>query len=297
MKPLNYVKSLLGLNDSSSIIEDLRLTEQELQKFAVPLYKGGLQAFPNSKFNHPAVVAYMEVFKKHTHGSKHFMAAMNESLDIALKNIEVITEIVQKTFNDDVSSIALTYRKASVMQFSECLSFVSKFSRRFLNYIYVAETSLDEVNGSPIEDALNKRELEWLNANFLNFCLALNVVRFDPRKVEGALDDIPDVVITDDNYNTVAANAGTAKLDPFCTGFIPVALNPIYHVRMFIAEWQNKRFVAAKDEREMIQLRKLNLERINAGKPDAGIQKEIKYLEGRIADLNFDIEEMEKKNA
>ena len=79
--------------------------------------------------------------------------------------------------------------------------------------------------------------------------------------------------------------------------FIPVWLNPIYHIGMRIAEWQAKRYKSAKEELSLLQLRKLNLERVSAGKPDAKIQSEIKYLEARIQGLNFDIDEMEKKYA
>lgn len=90
---------------------------------------------------------------------------------------------------------------------------------------------------------------------------------------------------------------GSAKVDPFQMDLIPIWLNPIYHIGMFVSEWQADRYKAAKEEVRLLQLRKLNLEKTIEKKPDAKIQHEIEYLSNRVQGMNFKIEKMEKDYA
>jgi hypothetical protein len=165
-----------------------------------------------------------------------------------------------------------------------------------LNYIYICETAQYPDGDASVTESLTAAEIEWLDANFLSFCTAFNVVSGNPAHVDKKLADIPDIEITEDNAQTLAATVGSSKIDPFQMSMIPTWMNPVYHVGMFVAEWQADRYKAAKEEVKLIQLRKLNMEKLTAGKPDAHVQKEIKYMENRIQGINFKIAEMEKDN-
>ena len=163
--------------------------------------------------------------------------------------------------------------------------------------MYVCETAEYPDSGTALNDSLSPAEIEWLNANFLSFCTALNVVSGNPQQVKKQIDNIPDIIITSENATTLPSTMGEARLDPFQMNLITVRMNPIYHIRMFVAEYQADRYKAAKEEVKLLQLRKLNLEKLADGKPEAHIQKEITYMETRIQGLNFKIAKMEKENA
>ena len=164
-------------------------------------------------------------------------------------------------------------------------------------YIYICETSVFEESDTTLVDSFSKAEIEWINHNFIAFCAAFNITSGKPQQVEKQFSNIPDIVVTGDNAHTLGATIGEDKIDPFQMSLIPIWMNPIYHIGMFVAEWQSDRYKAAKEEVRLIQLRKLNLEKLSEGKPDAKIQKEIAYMETRIQGLNFKLAKMEKANA
>jgi hypothetical protein len=174
---------------------------------------------------------------------------------------------------------------------------VSRFSRKFLLYVFVCETAQYEDGGTTITDSLSPAEIEYIKANFVTYCTALNAVCNQPQTVRKMLEDVPDIVISSENVGALSSTLGEAKLDPMNMKLIPIWLNPIYHVGMFVAEWQADRYKAAKEELRLVQLRKLNLEKVSQGKPDAHVQKEIAYLETRIQGMNYKIAKMEAKHA
>jgi len=179
----------------------------------------------------------------------------------------------------------------------EAGAFLSKYARKFLMYVYVLETSKFEDSGiDKIENCLSPAEITWLENNFANFVLLINSLSVKPDATRKLLAEIPEIVITPENAKTVPAQFGEA-VDPFKMGFIPVNLNIIYHIRMRVAEWQAKRYHAAKEELRVLQLRKINLEKLMERKPDAKIQNEIEYAESRINALNYEIEKMEQEYA
>ncbi|MOA51277.1 hypothetical protein D3C78_1744100 [compost metagenome] len=99
------------------------------------------------------------------------------------------------------------------------------------------------------------------------------------------------MVVAPDDVSTVEATVGATKTDPFHFGIIPVRLNPIYYVRMAIAEWQVNRYKAAVEEKRALEYRLLVLK---DGSKDAKIEQEIVYTEGRLQKLNKKLNDMEE---
>lgn len=293
MKISSFISSLLPSFGKNQVLEDCRLTKAELTEHTQPSYDTAVTLLRTWKFKSSTLESHLATFGrmvKHQ-GSDNAIVTIQKSFKAVIENLVAVEELIQQTYSQEVAGTGLTYLKANLLQFVEATAFVSKFARKFLIYVYVCESA--QYEGGAMEGSLSKAEVDWLGANFVSFCLALTVVSGNPANVKSHIENIPDIVITSENINTLSATMGETKIDPFQMRLIPIWMNPIYHVGMFVAEWQANRYKAAKEEAKLLALRKLNLEKLSAGKPDAHIQKEITYMESRIQGLNYNLAKME----
>jgi hypothetical protein len=299
MKIRNFMASLLPSFGRDQILEDVRITRTEIKEITKPAYDQAVLLFKSWKFKNKDIDVLMAQFARLVKGSGHgnAISRIQGMWATVLQNLEDMEELAKKTLNEEVAAAGLTYQKANIIQFIEATAFVSKFARKFLVYVYVAETAEFPDSGTEMADSMTPAEVEWLNANFVSFCTAVNVVNGNPGQVKKQLSDIPDILVTDDNMDTLSATMGEHRMDPFQMRLIPVWMNPVYHVGMAVAEWQASRYHAARDEKRLLELRKLNLEKLTHGKPDAHVQKEISHVESRLQGLNYKLTKMEQANA
>ena len=297
MRILNFIASLLPSFKRESVIEDMRLTRAELVEHTLPAYATAVSLLKNWKFKSKILEKQLDIFGRMVKGKGNPITVINDSFKDILENLDYVESVIDKTFNEEIAGSGLTYKATNLVQMSEAFAFTSKFARKFLIYVYVCETASYDETDSGLADSITPAEIQWIDANFISFCTAFNVVSGKPQQVQKQLSEIPDIIVTKDNEHTLAATMGESKIDPFQMNLIPIWMNPIYHVGMFVAEWQADRYKAAKEEVKLLQLRKLNLEKVSEGKPDAHIQKEITYMESRIQGINYKLQKMETANA
>ncbi len=125
--------------------------------------------------------------------------------------------------------------------------------------------------------------------------MCIEVMRRDPKDIAKALKGLPDSTITELTEKTLPAMLGEKAVDPFSLRHLSVQVNPFYFIGMLKAEYQANKYKGAKAELELLQLRKLNLEKLLAKSPDARLEKEIEYMANRVSGLNYDIDKMEKE--
>jgi hypothetical protein len=298
MKITNFLASLLPTFGKETVLEDCRLTRTEIKEFTAPAYDTALNLLKGWKFKAPELQIHIGIFSRTVKGSgnDNMVVTIQKSWKPILENLDSMEDLVTRTYNNEMAGAGFTYLKANILQFVECVSFVSKYARKYLSYIYICETAQYPDSGTALTESLTPAEVEWLNANFVSFCTALNIAAGNHVQVKKQLEDIPDIVVTEENSKTLPSTVGDHKLDPFQMKLIPIWMNPVYHVGMAIAEWQAKRYKAAKEEHTLLQLRKLNLEKQRDGKRDAHLEKEITYIESRAQALNYKLAEMERNN-
>lgn len=295
MKIDQYLTSLLPSFSKERVMEDCRLTRSEIKDISLPLYETASKAFKGHKFQNEEVQNMQAVFGRMVKGhSGGLIDGVLSALKQSLENLDEVEKLIDQVYNEEVAGAGLTYLKAHLLQFTEWTSFESKYSRKLLIYVLILESAQYPDSGSVLSESLEPAEVEWVKNNFVHFCTAVNVVAQPTAKLKSSLATVPDIAITKDNVHTLKTTMGESKIDPFSVGLIPIWLNPIYHVRMAIAEWRADRYQATKEEKKLIELRILNLKRAQDGKPDAGIQKEIEYSERRLANINYRIEKQER---
>lgn len=298
MRILNYLKSLLPTFGKDRVLEDCRLTRTEIKEDTAPAFKSAAELLKGRKFKAPELEKYVGIFGRmvKSSGSDNMVVTIDKAFANILENLDYVEDMITKTYSEEVATNGLTYLKANLLQFVECVGYVSKYARKFLVYIYICETATYEEGGTVITDSLTPAEIEWLDFNFVSFCASLNIACGNPNTVTKQFDNIPDIVVTSENAVTLGATMGEHKIDPFQMKLIPGIQSFPYHIRMAFAEYQADRYKASKEEVKLLQLRKLNLEKLSEGKADAAVQKEIAYMETRIQTLNFKLAKMEKEN-
>ena len=277
------------------IIEDIRITRSELAELAV-IYKDAGELMRKTKFTQAVVVAMLEQFKRVVGtGSDNMIVYIDKNLKLVIDNLTAAENMVVKSLNSTIAASGLTFRQATVIQYVNLIHFVNKYARKLLHYIYVVESSQYEQDPKEALKALSKPDQAWLEENFLAFCNAFKSATFTTDDVASKMDDIPEAVINETTSRTLNNTVGPAKMDPLKLGFAGSWMNPIYFVRMIIAEWQVKRYQVSKEEIAVLRLRRMQLENQRDGKENAKLEKEIAYFESRIQTLSYELAEVEKK--
>lgn len=296
MKIMNFVKSLLPTFHRERVEEDIRVTRTEYLQCVIPPYEAASKTMKSWKFKSEAGRKFDDNFSTLVKsGNSNIIVGIHNGFKPIMENLERIERLVSKKFETDIAASGLSCSQTNLLQVVELLSFVAKYARKLLNYIYVCETAqLDEQ--TIVTESVLPVEIEWLNTNFVSFCTAFNVVSGNPSHFLTTLESIPDVIISDGNIHTLSATLGESRIDPFRLGLIPIWMNPVYHIGMVIAEWQASRYKRDQEELRLLQMRKLKLERLADGKNDAALDKEIAHYETRIHALNYKLHQMEAKN-
>jgi hypothetical protein len=304
MNPINYIKSLLPSFTRVTALEDCRMRRLEITTVTHPAYEAALRLFNNRTFQYPELRSDFEVFKRHVRGpsAPNTVVAVERTFKNIVSILDALEEVINSNYGEDIAGAGMTYYKSAVLQLLESVNFATKYARRYLNYVLVVETSyIEDPQGEALANdlgaAIVPADVRYLRDNFLQFCTVMVNLTKPANVIEAQLKQIPDVTITDENAKTLPHTAGDSRIDPFSHGIIPVAMNPIYHIRMRVAEWQVDRLNNAKEEKKLLELRRLKMERSLAGKKDASLDKQIDYIQGRIENLDAEIRRKEQEYA
>lgn len=294
MKLSQFVKALLPTFGRDRVIEDIRITRGELLELK-EVYAEASALLKNTNFKQKDVVKLMSTFKTVLgSGNDNAVVYISKNIDKILKNLDLLETMAAGILTNTLASKGLNYKQATIIRIASNINYVSRFSRKFLKYVYTMESSQYLEDPTDVNYSIPKPEREWIETNFLDFCNAFKSAIFDPEKVQSKIEEIPEAEVNENSEKLMTSTIGSSKLDPLMLGFAGHWLNPIYTIRMAIAEWQVRRYNEAKDEIVLLKLRKKNLENQRSNKTDAKLEKQIQYYESRIEKLAKEISDVEK---
>lgn len=288
------IRALLPDFKKDRVTEDIRFTRGELKQLE-DAYGDAAKLLGHWNFKSEDLKLKFASFKRIVStGSDNPIVFLSKNIPLMLKNLDVAEELASNALNNTIASSGLTYKQATIIQYASALNFVCRYGRKFLNYIYVAEAMNYREEGEQyLKDSIPDAEVKWINDKFVDFCAAVAAVTDKPETTLKKFEEIPDIEVARSNPKTLSNTVGDAKLDPFRMNFIGTRLNPILFFRMVVSEWQFKRHKENKEELALLQLRRLNLEKLKQGQHDARVEKEIQDIESRVNKLSMDIAEME----
>lgn len=297
MKIQNYIKAITGIFSKDQLRDNLRAVHRNLHESTLPAYASVSPVLKTWQFKSQEMKDFIRMFNATVERktSPSVIVNINDLLQAAATNLDIMEKFFESNFAEEIIPGGMTYTKAQVQQFIDQVDFVSTYARKFLNYALISETSSYMSGEESLKDSMLGPDITYVEKNIQAFGLALNSVSVPPGTVPKLLAEIPDYVVTPENLDSLSGTVGERKLDPFGFGFIPVGINPFYLVGMRVAEWQATKFKQAQEDLRVLQLRKLNLEKIAAGKPDVSLKRQIDSLAARADDLTYKLAKMEGK--
>jgi hypothetical protein len=294
MKLQKFISLMLPTFEKGRLTEELQVVRNEIKEITLPPLREASEFYRVGKLKSKQALNYDKNFLKIATVEKASGNYLNVSYMVLAtmeEKLEVLGKMIDRAFAKDVGSSSISFLRANILQYLEVASFSSRYARRLLLWSLSEEQDSDN---SPfrLPKAMSKAEERWIWDNRENYAKCLAILAINTSKMQSSFGAVPDMVVAPDDIPAVEATVGTTKTDPFHFGIIPVRLNPIYYIRMSIAEWQVSRYKAAVEEKRALEYRLLALK--DGGKGDAKLEQEIAYTEGRVQKLNKKIAEMEE---
>lgn len=300
MNILSFVKSLLPHVQKEQVTEDVRITLGEIDDTVIPCYRSAAEFFRTNKPKSPEVRDLSMSFYRNFDlqgGSK--MASIIGEIDRRLphlrENLAYVGELIEEVLERDIIADGLTAKKAALIRAAEHISFASRFSLDLMTQVYVYESvSVD----ATVSETMSRPPgvVKHINNNIAAFAAIVSrygIPNKDFRKIVLAIPEIPM------NPKVSAVVAGLYKerdVDPISVGPLAGFIgNPIYHIRMTVAEWQVNRYKANKEKSKELGLRLLYLKAQMDQNPSPELAREIEYQQERIDKLQAKCREVEEE--
>jgi hypothetical protein len=297
MNIAKFLSSLLPSFGRERVLEDLGCTLRELESKVIPEYHQLVVDMRGFQYQNKDVKFLQATFKSQFGGSGDMFKTISWELAAVLANVQKIEALVKENFAKDVAGVGLTYRNANLLQLAEYAAFVSKYARKLAVFVVTAESMQLAGKIDKLNEAIPPAQEKWTLGNMPYFCTALTALSMPTAQLVEKLMDLPEATVSTESEQGLSAQMGADKMDPFKTRLVPLWMNPIYHVGMFVAEWQAARFKEAEEEMQLLQLRRLNLQRLKQGKEDALLDQQIEKVESRIQTVSYKLAQMEKSYA
>lgn len=295
MEIIKFLTSMLPSFTKNTVQNDVEIALEEYQNFVQPSYESFLEGFSDFKFKSNYGKDFENRFDN-TFKSNYSTNFIVASYKMALVNLPAHSSLVLSALGDNIKSdvvkAALNMRQLTIVQLADVVSFVTRYARRILNFIITCETNY--LTRKPEEGDFKAGEIKYLKDNFSHYVVGLNFLSMPPSDAKTSLDKIPEILVTVANADEATMMAGR-DADPFQLNFIPVKLNPFYHVGMRVAEYQAARYHEAKDEQQAISAKILYLQKKTRNEDDAKLEQVIERYEALRAKKTYEIAKMEEK--
>jgi hypothetical protein len=294
MNLLSFIHDIHGRFGKNEVAKSCELTLVQLNKYTLPAYQAAGDLFKATKLGHPENIHYEREIKKLVKGGSYNMF---DSIVSSLQNAgNILTNIESKAdeiFAQHESNLALSYKKATYLRLVAALTFGVEYARRFLNYVYVHEQNHLDSAYVPKEH-LTPAEMKYITDNFLNFCTVLSCLNYKYEEINKKIMDLPDAQVTELTEQTYPATIGAVRIDPLnfnnfiLPGDISARANPFYLIGTVIASFQVAQYTTAENELELLQMRRLNLEKLRDKSPSPALERELEKLEERVDNLRYE---------
>lgn len=295
---LNFINSLRPRMARDDVLEDLNSTDQELLHAVLPSLEQASGFFKSYKPVSEGFKTLVQTFYRNVGNGSRQRGSLIEDLEDRMKevkkNLQFVIKSQEELLEKDIISEGLTAKKAVLLQAGENLSFVTRYTLDLLTYLYQEEAK-DLSEGQVAETDMPPNKVKLVMGSMPNYARLLGKYSMPHAKFVEALDKMPDVAINNATAAALAAVYQEDKLNPFSTSFVQnFDGNPIYRLRLMVAEWQANRYKVAKDKKKMLELRLLNLKLLQEKNPSPQLENEISYIQNRIEGLEAKMHRMEE---
>lgn len=298
MKIIDFVKKLLPHIDKADVLEDIEVTTTELTTGAIPCYQSATVYFKTADIKAANNKDIIKVFYRNYEltprkRKDNIVADINDAFINIRANLDYLSEEIENLFTKDIIKDGLTLRKAVLLRTAEHISFITRYSIDILNLIYVNEAvakKADLEEGFKGNDHFNK----LTNKNLYVFARLLYTYNVKLDTFKQLMGRSIEITVNERTIDNIVAAYKEEEVDPLGSAVVQeFEYNPIYHIRLIIAEWQADRYKGFKDKKKMLELRLLHLRSLEQGS-DPKLEKEIEYIQDRVTTIEYKMSKMEQ---
>lgn len=297
MKPLDYVASLASGLIEKQRIKGMMSTARSYIDKTIPSYQSAAEFFHESRFASKDANDFQHQFTasitSKTRGN--FVQVVYASLMTAEKHYDKLSKVVDQSFKSDIAKDSLTFHKVAIMQHLEAITFLNEYSNRLLMWLYDVETTAAGVTNH-MKD-VPPAEIKWLKERKEDYFTVIRLFQKTAEDFSKSLEDIPDVVVNEENEATIKITQGISGADPFRMGFIGRIVNPILHIRKMWDEANVREYQETVDYARAMELKLLYLKQARSGETDEKLEQDIKFIEGEIQRTHQAIQKWEEQYA
>lgn len=304
MGMFQYVTNLTASTKSKAIKENLELANERISNNLIPGADMLLQTLkPKYEWKNKDIKATLAEIAQAVRGHDSLKlprdAVGMEAIRAVMSNLQstipyVIAE-ANKTFDDSIFKAGLTFTKATLLQYAESVDFFVSYTAALLNWVTALE--YNTLDGRDKNRGIPPSDLEFLLANINNYTEVLKILAFNRDELKRGLKSLPQMRIAD----TAEAEAEQLLLvgnnaNPFGFATLPWPLSMWYHYRLRRVEAQAQEYEKAIATEKAVNYRILLIkQRIDSGRGDAALEKELELQDARVKEISFEIKQMEKK--
>jgi hypothetical protein len=295
MKIIQYVKSLAPVYERKELIAALNQLQEELRDNTLPVAKDIQEAFANHQFRSKYIEQVRRALARHVVFQGSGIDLMVGSLENLDKSLPALEREVKRAFSFQFATTGITYDRVQILQFIESAFFYLRFFRKMMLRL-VAEEAIAVGTATPMSWA--KAEREWLDEGLATFAGLYQAMNQSESQLKQSLARTSTAEVSEDTYDVAVSSIGMTKLDPLkLSNFSATQFNPFFSLGKAIAEWKVKRYQAAKEEHQGLQLRLQELRELRSeGRASAKLQKLIQHTEQRIEQLDYKLTKIEEAN-
>jgi len=314
MNIIKFIKKLLPSIEKNKVLEDLRISIAELEQTIIPIYNTATTTFEVNKFksnvNKDLSVLFYRAFDLQGRSKQsNFISEIDSRLINLLANAVYIRDNISEIFEHTIVNEGLSAKKAILLRAAGNISFITRFSLDLLTVVCSNEKEAinkKNLNLDESDDVLAPMMVKRIDKGIKSFAMYVSDHGVPNNIYSKIIGQVPNIAINTNSAQGITSVYKESDIDPFISGmtksgatntFIDVmdfTYNPIFHVRLMIAEWQAERYKASKDKKKLLELRLLSLKMQLEDKYDAKLEQEIIYIQNRVNKIDYYLLEVEK---
>lgn len=281
----NFLTSLLPIFGRSHVEIDIRQQQDIRKKLLLPQLKKLDGVLKGATFTSD-LAKPVEAAIQRLHGSRMNMVSILYAIYDALgSKLDYLSKVVDEEFDKDISRDDMTYKQVQIVRYLELSRFSMEYTMRVLNRFLAAEarTRLNQLER--IDEQLTPAEIRWMGDNLDTYLQVLSLLLVPQIKLRQAIENMPELLVKTEDGGAGHGLAG-AGADPLKMNFINSSAlnwNPIYHIRLYIAEMEVEHYQLLEKEIITLELRILELAAAKEERQDARLEQQIERREAQLA--------------
>lgn len=292
----NYYNSLVPAFKKKDILVDTLHSFEELSQSTSPMIISCSQTQFESKVKKDTEY----FFKKHIKAYKGNPIQLFDEVSKQLTmNEDLIENTIKSEFKDDNIKAVFDYYKLNIVKYVEAIHYFNEYVRQWITVV-VEQTVSEQIPElkNKINKPIIKANVDYVTNpdNIVSFCLCVNLLLTPFHQYLKSIEELKGHLVNPEEWENLPEQQ-TAKLNP--SGFIPVSLNPVYHIGLMVNAWRINRYERNKAELTRLSLMLLALKNERTVETDPkrieNLEQQINYYSNLSNKLTAKIEDVEGK--